>query len=86
MGKWGTATDIKDNSFKIVDEKNVAWHAGISYWKGDSRLNKNSIGIELENKGHQFGYENFSTKQISSLIKLCKNLKEKYHIKKNTNT
>ena len=45
-------------------------------------LNKNSIGIELVNKGHQFGYQNFSKKQINSLIKLCKNLKKKYSIKK----
>ena len=45
-------------------------------------LNKNSIGIELVNKGHQFGYQNFSKKQIKSLILLCKNLKKKYSIKK----
>ena len=37
-------------------------------------LNKNSIGIELVNKGHQFGYTNFKKKQISSLIKICKKL------------
>ena len=45
-------------------------------------FNNNSIGIELTNKGHQFGYENFSLRQINSLIKICKNLKKKYLIKK----
>ena len=45
-------------------------------------VNKNSIGIELVNKGHEFGYQNFSNLQISSLITLCKKLKKKYTIKK----
>jgi len=46
------------------------------------KLNKNSIGIELVNKGHKFGYTNFKKKQLSSLIKICKNLIRKYRIKK----
>ena len=44
-------------------------------------LNKSSIGIELVNKGHKFGYENFTKSQIKSLIKLCKNLKKNIGIK-----
>ena len=67
---------------QMVGDKNVAWHAGKSKWKKFKNLNKYSIGIELVNKGHQFGYQNFSTKQIISLIKLCKVLKKKYLIKK----
>ena len=66
----------------MVKDKNIAWHAGKSRWKKFVNLNKNSIGIELVNKGHQFGYQNFSKPQIKSLIKLCKNLKKKYLIKK----
>ena len=66
----------------MVKDKNIAWHAGKSMWKQFKNLNKNSIGIELVNKGHQFGYQKFSSKQIKSLIKLCKNLKKKYSIKK----
>ena len=42
------------------------------------------MSIELTNKGHQFGYENFNNKQINSLIRLCKNLKKKYNLKKRT--
>jgi N-acetylmuramoyl-L-alanine amidase len=64
----------------VLDHK-IAWHAGKSRWKQFSNLNKYSIGIELVNKGHQFGYENFSKKQITSLINLCKVLKKKYLIK-----
>ena len=58
---------------QLVKDKNVAWHAGKSKWKKFVNLNYNSIGIELVNKGHQFGYQNFSKEQINSLIRLCKN-------------
>jgi len=70
------------NVTKMVDESNIAWHAGRSKWKNSINLNYQSIGIELVNKGHQFGYENFSVKQISRLILLCKELVKKYKIKK----
>ena len=72
----------KGQIIQMVKEQNIAWHAGKSKWKKFNNLNKYSIGIELVNKGHQFGYQNFSQKQISSLIKLCKKLKKKYAIKK----
>ena len=66
----------------MVKDNKVAWHAGKSKWKNFRNLNNNSIGIELVNKGHEFGYQNYSNIQISSLIKLCKKLKKKYMIKK----
>ena len=69
---------------RMVDDQNTAWHAGKSKWKNFINLNKQSIGIELVNKGHQFGYENFSKKQISKLILLCTDLIKKYKIKKKT--
>lgn len=72
--------DRKGKVIKMVEEKRVAWHAGKSKWKNFSNLNENSIGIELINKGHEFGYENFTNTQISSLIKLCILLKKKYKI------
>ena len=71
----------KGTIYQMVRDKNVAWHAGKSKWKKFENLNNYSIGIELVNKGHQFGYQNFSKKQIKSLISLCKNLKKKYSIK-----
>ena len=66
----------------IVPELFEAWHAGKSYWKNDESLNKSSIGIEISNKGHDFGYEKFSKDQIYSLVKLSKDLIKKYKIKK----
>ena len=68
--------------FKMVNEENIAWHAGKSMWKNYKNLNKNSIGIELVNKGHRYGYQNFTKKQIKRLIELCKYLKKKYAIRK----
>ena len=64
----------------MVDDNKVAWHAGKSKWEKLSNLNSRSIGIELENKGHQFGYQRFSKKQIKSLLYLTKILKKKYNI------
>ena len=66
---------------QLVMENKVAWHAGKSKWKKLNNLNSCSIGIELVNKGHQWGYENFSNLQIKTLINLCLNLKKKYKIK-----
>ena len=66
--------------FRLVEEDNIAWHAGKSKWKNYTNLNKNSIGIELVNKGHQFGYQNFTKIQVKKLIKLCKYLIKKYRI------
>jgi len=65
----------------MVPELYEAWHAGKSKWKKDILLNKKSLGIEISNKGHEFGYENFSKNQINSLIKLSKYLIKKYKIK-----
>ncbi len=71
----------KGKIFNMVKDQNVAWHAGKSMWKKYKNLNKNSIGIELVNRGHKYGYQNFTKKQIGALVKLCKSLKRKYRIK-----
>ena len=71
------------NIILMVPEIYEAWHAGRSNWKKDNLLNKNSIGIEISNKGHQFGYQRFTSSQIKSLIRLSKILIKKYNIKKN---
>ena len=73
--------DRKGSITQMVNDNQVAWHAGKSKWKSFKNLNENSIGIELVNKGHEFGYQNFSNIQITSLINLCKDLKKKYTIK-----
>ena len=66
----------------LVPDLYIAWHAGISSWKTINSLNKNSIGIEITNSGHQFGYKKFSKKQINSLVGLIKFLIKKYKINK----
>ena len=68
--------------YRLVQDNQIAWHAGKSCWGKYKNLNKYSIGIELVNKGHKFGYTNFKKKQILSLIKICKSLIKKYKIKK----
>ena len=67
---------------QMVQDNKVAWHAGKSKWKSFKNLNENSLGIELENKGHEFGYQNFTKLQIKSLIALLKYLKKKHRIKR----
>ncbi len=70
------------NIILMVPELYIAWHAGISFWKNQKNLNKNSIGIEISNYGHRFGYQKYSKKQIISLVKLSKYLIKKYKISK----
>ena len=68
--------------YQLVMDNRIAWHAGKSCWGKYKNLNKSSIGIEMVNKGHKFGYTNFKKKQLSNLIKICQNLIKKYKIKK----
>jgi N-acetylmuramoyl-L-alanine amidase len=73
---------IKNNGeiVKIVPDLYTAWHAGKSSWKNYKSLNQNSIGIEITNPGHEYGYKNFTQKQITTLVKLSKFLIKKYKI------
>ena len=64
----------------MVPDLYVAWHAGKSSWKSFKSLNKNSIGIEISNPGHEHTYINFSKKQIKSILYLSKSLIKKYKI------
>ena len=65
----------------MVPDLYVAWHAGQSFWKTFKSLNRNSIGIEISNPGHENNYLNFSKKQVQSIIYLTKSLFKKYKIK-----
>ena len=64
----------------LVPEGKRAWHAGLSYWKGETDINSASIGIELVNPGHEFGYQSFPPKQIKALVKLCKDIMTRHAI------
>ena len=70
------------NALVLVPELYEAWHAGVSNWKKYRSLNKYSIGIEITNPGHQYGYKNYSSKQIHTLKKLLNYLMKKYQINK----
>ena len=75
---------VKNNGtiIQMVPDKYVAWHAGKSRWKRLKFLNKFSIGIEIQNKGHQHGYTNFKKVQIDSIINLSKVICKENNIKK----
>ena len=64
--------------YQMVEDQNVAWHAGKSRWEKDVNLNSKSIGIEIVNNGNEI----FPNNQIKKLADLLKFLKKKYKIKK----
>ncbi len=66
--------------YNLLCPKFKAWHAGKSKWRNNTNINEYSIGIELENKGHDFGYSNFSKKQYKLLKKLIIFLKSNFNI------
>ena len=63
---------IKNNGeiVTMVPDSYIAWHAGKSSWRSNRSLNKNSIGIEITNPGHEFKYKKFSKKQIYFSFKI----------------
>ena len=59
---------------QCVPETLRAWHAGASSWAGETDINSRSIGIEVVNPGHEFGYRDFPLRQIAAVISLCKSI------------
>ena len=59
---------------QCVREDKRAWHAGVSSWAGETDINSRSIGIEIVNPGHEFGYVDFPLRQIAAVISLCKSI------------
>ncbi len=66
--------------FQLVDESRRAWHAGRSFWRGTADLNSRSIGIEIANPGHEFGYRPFPDRQIEAVIGLCRSIFARHFI------
>lgn len=64
----------------LVDEDKRAWHAGRSHWRGLGDINSHSVGIELVNPGHEFGYRAFPSAQIDALIPLLADIKERHGV------
>ncbi len=57
-----------------VPEAKRAWHAGVSSWAGETDINSCSIGIEIANRGHDWGYPDFPSRQIAAVIALCRGI------------
>jgi N-acetylmuramoyl-L-alanine amidase len=64
--------------FQLVDEGMRAWHAGKSYWRGTTDLNACSIGIEIVNPGHEWGYRAFPQAQMDAVRDLCLDIKQRH--------
>jgi N-acetylmuramoyl-L-alanine amidase len=63
--------DEDGSVFRLVPEDRRAWHAGVSYWRGHTALNARSIGIEIVNPGHEWGYRDFPVLQLAAVCDLC---------------
>jgi N-acetylmuramoyl-L-alanine amidase len=63
-----------------VDEQLRAWHAGVSSWRGHTDINSRSIGIEIVNPGHEFGYRPFPDVQIASVVELSQGILSRHRI------
>lgn len=72
--------DEDGSVYAHVEENKRAWHAGVSYWQGEKDINAVSIGVEIVNRGHEFGYRNFSDGQLESVKKLCLSVKRRHNI------
>ena len=59
---------------QCVPEAMRAWHAGVSAWAGETDINSRSIGVEIVNPGHEFGYADYPLRQIAAVIALCKTI------------
>jgi N-acetylmuramoyl-L-alanine amidase len=65
---------------QCVPEALRAWHAGQSLWSGEIDINSRSIGIEIVNPGHEFGYPKFPLRQIASVISLCRSILTRHRV------
>jgi len=65
---------------RMVAEEDRAWHAGQSYWRGVRGVNGCSIGIEIVNPGHEFGYRPFTEQQMEALLPLLAGIVERHHV------
>ncbi len=66
--------------YGLVEEQFRAWHAGISYWRGMQALNDSSVGIEIVNPGHEWGYRAFPEAQIAAVLALAQEILNRHPI------
>jgi N-acetylmuramoyl-L-alanine amidase len=65
---------------QMVPESRRAWHAGASFWAGETDINSCSIGIEIANPGHDYGYPDFPKRQIAAVTALCRGIASRNNI------
>ncbi|MHA3840058.1 N-acetylmuramoyl-L-alanine amidase [Sphingomonas aestuarii] len=65
---------------RLVEEDKRAWHAGRSHWRGVKDINSASVGIEIVNPGHEWGYRPFPDEQVAAVIRLVHDIKDRYDI------
>jgi N-acetylmuramoyl-L-alanine amidase len=65
---------------RLVAEENRAWHAGLSYWRGVQGVNDCSVGIEIVNPGHEYGYRPFTEPQMEALLPLLAGIVERHGV------
>ena len=65
---------------RLVPEERRAWHAGKSWWRGDTDINAASIGIEIVNPGHEFGYRPFPEAQVEAVIELVAGIRMRWSV------
>ena len=66
---------------QMVRESDRAWHAGVSSWHGRGDVNSRSVGIEIANPGHRFGYPDFPPAQIDAVVALCRGIIARHGIR-----
>ncbi len=66
--------------FALVPEARRAWHAGVSFWRGERDINAASVGVEIVNPGHDFGYRAFPDLQIDAVIALLADIRSRWTI------
>jgi len=66
--------------FRLVPEERRAWHAGRSFWRGERNVNAASVGIEIVNPGHEFGYRPFPEAQIAAVVELVADIRSRWTI------
>jgi N-acetylmuramoyl-L-alanine amidase len=72
--------DEDGTTWRMVEEADRAWHAGVGAWRGWRDINSRSIGIELSNPGHDYGYRDFPDAQIETLIELARGILDRHPI------
>ncbi len=72
--------DEDGSAVQMVAEEMRAWHAGVSWWEGETDINSCSVGIEIQNPGHEFGYRHFPDEQMLAVAELCRGIIKRHNI------